>query len=315
MENTKFSSSNSQILTDDSCCLSKSELKALNVETVPFMAIENDLEKPLKSLLSKKEFVLFVGTAPSLSIINDTIEVAAENLDEKDKSLNAKKRVIIINTSCFSGGLGLFVTHFAHYFNSREHTYDELLAYSLFLANHIAHFFVKPCTKRWNNLIYVPRTGPINHNGGKFRGNRGVYNHLTEIFRDHAYHTDEKVWICYTGPNDREAKKDTDSKEAAKLESETFIQARSLARQFKRCQPETQIDISHQIKPHSVSSLKDDIIACFFLSTDVRPDEMGPRYNEALEQEIAEKTAIAKENITLITRFAQAFKENPMPQF
>ncbi|MBR1801742.1 hypothetical protein IJ768_00740 [Candidatus Saccharibacteria bacterium] len=293
MGELKFTQENCQIVTDDSCCLGSEELSRLGVEAIPFMATINQLETPVRTLLKRKEFILFVGTAPSLSIINDTISDVAELLDEKDKSLNAKDRILIFNTSCFSGGLGMFVTLFVNFINKKPRIHDELLAYTQFLANHIAHFFVEPKEKRWNNLIYVPRTGPVNYDGGKFRGNHGVYNHLAATFRDYAYHADEKVWICHG--------------EVA----ESFHHARNLARQFKRCCPDSHLDLSHRIMPHTVANLTDDAVACFFLSTDVRPDEPGPYYSELQYQEIEEKNNIAKENITAITRFAQAFRKNP----
>lgn len=304
MEKVLFSSKNSLILTDDSCCLSNEEKQELGIQTIPCMATINELIEVLKQSLAEKEFVLFVGTAPSLSIINDTVRDTAEFLDDKDKRLNATDRIKVINTSCFSGGLGLFVTWFARYLNAKPRTFDELEAISQFLANHIAHFFVEPKEKRWNNLIYSPRTGPINYDGGKFRGNKGVYNFIASDFRDNAYHQEEKVWICFSGPRKSDGE-----------DGSTFAQARSLARQIKRCCPDSRLDLSHPIAPHPVASLPDDVIACFYLSTEVRSDEFGPYSHELQEREVDDKRIIARRNITKMTRIAQTFKKSPCPKF
>ena len=300
MEKTKviwdvsLSPKNCYILTDDSCCLNNEEQQHLGVLEIPFMATVNQAEETIKSMLDQKEFVLFVGTAPSLSVINDTVRGAAKILDNKDKRLNARKRVIVLNTSCFSGGLGLFVTHFAEFFNSGNHTLNELKTYNLFLSNHIAHFFVEPNSKRWNELIYVPRTGPVNYSGGKFRGNKGVYNHLAGNFQDYAYNKKESVWICASSQKD---------------------EARILARQFKRCCPDSRVDLSHHLMPHSIASLQEDVVACFFLSIEVRPDEPTGHFESFQYREADRKNQFAKYNITEITRFAQAHKNSPCPEF
>ena len=282
------------IATDDSCCLDNEEQMRLGVVSIPFMATINQLEKPLKSMLDRKEFVLFVGTAPSLSYINDTVRHTAKLLDNQDKRLNARKRVIILNTSCFSGGLGLFVTLFAEFFNSKKHTLKELKTYNLFLSNHIAHFFIKPSSKRWNDLIYVPRTGPVNYAGGRFKGNKGIYNYLASNFQDYAYHPEESVWICYSDMKD---------------------EARLLARQIKRCCPDSSVDLSHKMMPHSIAGLPEDVVACFFLSAEVRPDEPTGRFEDIQNEEADRKNQFAKYNITEITRFAQAHKQSPCPEF
>lgn len=294
MDNTiMFTHDNCQVITDDSCCLNNEELMKLHVVTIPHQATINEAERFLKNALRKKEFVLFVGTAKSLSDINDTMQQAAENLDEKDKSLNTKKRVKIFNTSSFSGGLGFFVTLFADFAYSGK-TEDEIDGYAVFLANHIAHFFIEPSQKRWNKLIYVPRTGTINFNGGKFRGNRGVYNYLAGNFRDYAYNQEEEIWVCYA--DERE-------------------EARILARQFKRCCPDSKIDLSHQIAPNTVDELADNIISCFFLTKDVRPDEPSSNIEHGHLDEIEEKREIARKNITAISKYAQAFHADPNPEF
>ena len=303
MENVLFSKKNSLILTDDSCCLNNEEQQELGIQTIPCMATIKQLTKFLKKLLAEKEFVLFVGTAPSLSIINNTVRDTAEYLDDEDKRLNATERVKIINTSCFSGGLGFFVTWFARYLNAKPRTFDEIEAFSQFLANHIAHFFIEPTDKRWNNLIYVPRTGPMNYDGGKFRGNKGIYDYIASDFRDNAYHQEEKVWICFSDP------------QMSDEDLTTFPQARNLAKQIKRCCPDSRLDLSHKIAPHSVASLPDRVIACFYLSTEVRSDEFGPYSHEEQEREVDDKRLIARRNITKMTRISQTFKKNPCPKF
>lgn len=294
MEKVVFTHDNSQIITDDSCCLDNTELMNLNVITIPHQATINEAKNLLKNALRKKEFVLFVGTAQSLSDINDTVKEAAEILDEKDKSLNAKERVKVFNTSSFSGGLGLFVTLFSEFMNS-ERTEDEADGYSVFLANHIAHFFIEPSEKRWNKLIYVPRTGDINFNGGKFRGNKGVYDYLAGNFRDNAYHQEEEIWVCYSGEKN---------------------EAKSLAKHLKHQCPESKIDLSHQIAPNTVSEeLPDEMVSCFFLSRDVRPDEPDYDQGNMHFEEIEEKKQLAKKNITAISKYGQAFLKNPNPTF
>lgn len=301
MEKVLFSKKNSLILTDDSCCLNNEEQQELNVQTISFKATTNQLIEYLRNSLTEKEFVLFVGTAPSLSFISEMVKDAAEILNDEDKRLNANERVKVINTSCFSGGLGLFVTWFARHLNSKPRTFDELEAFSQFLANHIAHFFVEPNEKRWNNLIYAPRTGPMNYDGGKFRGNKGVYSHIASNFHDNAYHQEEKVWICFSEKDDGE--------------EEVLSQAQSLAKHIKYRCPDSRLDLSHTIAPHPVESMPDDIIACFFLSTEVRSDEFGDHFHEKVEREVDDKRLIARRNITKMTRIAQTFKKNPSPKF
>ena len=288
-------------MTDDSCCLNNEEQQELGIQTISFMATTNQLVEYLQNSLAEKEFVLFVGTAPSLSYINEMVQDAAEILDDEDKCLNATKRIKVINTSCFSGGLGLFVTWFARYLNAKPRNFDELEAFSQFLANHITHFFVEPKEKRWNHLIYAPRTGPINFDGGKFRGNKGVYSYIAGNFHDNAYHQEEKVWICPSETSDGD--------------NLTFTHARNLARHIKHRCPDSRPDLSHTIAPHPVADLPDDVIACFFLSTEVRSDEIGNDFHEKQEQEIDNKRLIAKRNITKITRIAQTFEKNPCPKF
>ena len=290
-----LNSANCQILTDDSCCLNNEEQMKLGVEMIPFLATINQLEDPLRNLLSKKEFVLFVGTTPSLSIINDTVRDAVTTLDEKDKSLRASERIYIIDTSCFSGGLGFLVTYLAEFFNSGSHSLNDIRTYAQFLSNHIAHFFVEPSPKRWNDLIYVPRTGPVNYSGGRFRGNKAIYNYLGTNLNDNAYNPKEKVWVCY---------------------SELREEAKNLARHLKKHCPDSRIDMSHSINPHSVASLSDDVIACFYLSTEVRPDEPSETYDKTQYAAIDRKNKIAKYNITKMTRIAQAFHKNHFcPEF
>ena len=295
MEKMIFSVDNCQVITDDSCCLQKEELRALGVITIPYDADLEIAKYILKTSLKEKEFVLFVGTAQSISNINDVVKQAAEILNKKDKSLDARRRVQIINTSSFSGGLGYFVTLFADFLNSGEKTIDDIEGYALFLANHIAHFFIEPSQKRWNNVIYVPRTGDIRHGSKKLRGNKGVYNYIVENFRDFAYHRQESVWICC-----QEQGKD---------------EAKDLARQFKRCCPEVSIDFTHQIKPNIYNNFSENVIACFFLSMDVRPDKPNHDMDYGHFDEIEEKRRIAKKNITAISRYGVAFTKSPNPDF
>lgn len=303
MEKVLFSKENSLILTDDSCCLNNEEQQKLHIQTIPYQATINQIIEPLKTSLAEKEFVLFVGTALSFSNINETVKNAAKKLDDEDKSLNATDRIKVISTSCFSGGLGFFVTWFARYVNAKPRTFNEIEAFAQFLANHIAHFFVEPKKTRKNNLIYAPRTGPMNYEGGKFRGNKEVYTHIAHNFRDYAYHECEKVWICFSEPNDDEE------------EENTLTHAHNLAKYIKHCCPDSKLDITHTIAPHSVDSMPDNVIACFFLSTEVRTDEFGSRYREKQEREIDRMRLRAKHNITQITRIAQSFKEDPCPKF
>lgn len=295
MEKVIFTPNNCQLITDDSCCLSSQELQELNVITVPYHATASEAKKILKTTLKSKEFVLFVGTAQSLSPINGIIRKAAEKLDEKDKSLNATKRVLIFNTSSFSGGLGFFVTLFSEFIYSGEKSFDEASGYAVFLANHIAHFFIEPSTKRWNNLIYVPRTGTINFNGGKFKGNKAVYSYLAETFRDQTYHKEGKVWVCHAGKNIEEA--------------------RNLAKQIKDNCPDSEIDMTHKIAPNISDDFSNRVISCFFLSSNVRPDEPDLSHNSGHIKEIEEKRAIAKKNITAISKYAQAYIAEPHPEF
>ena len=293
MEKSFFTLDNCQLVTDDSCCLDNEELMYLHVITVPYQATLNEAKNLLKTTLREKEFVLFAGTAKSLSEITNTIEKAAKILDKEDKSLNAKKRVKTFNTSSFSGGLGFFITLFSGFVYSGEHTIDEIDAYSVFLANHIAHFLVEPNQKRWNNLIYVPRTGTINFNGGKFRGNKGVYDYLAGNFQNFAYHQEGDIWICCHGKN----------KEAL-----------ALARQFKRCCPESRIDLSHKIAPNIIDDFSEEVISCFFLSSDIRPDEPDSDFGSEHFKEIEEKRQIARDNITAISKYALAFQSSPNPE-
>ena len=301
MEKLLFSRENCLILTDDSCCLNNKEQQELRIQTIPCMATVNQLTKPLNNALDEKEFVLFVGTAPSLSTINNTVQKAAEILDNQDKRLCATERIKVINTSCFSGGLGLFVTWFARYLAAKPRTYDEIEAMSQFLANHIAHFFVKSKEQRKAELGRVPRTGPVNYKLGKFRGNKGVYDYIASNFRDYAYHQEEKVWVCFSGSPDNS--------------NDAFTQARTLARQIKHHCPDSKLDLTHAIAPHSVSDLPKSVVACFYLSTEVRPDEFGPHHREAQEREVTKKRLTARRNITKMTRIAQAFLEDPCPTF
>lgn len=293
MEKSFFTLDNCQLITDDSCCLDNEELMYLHVIAVPYQATLNEAKNLLKATLKRKDFVFFAGTAKSLSGITDTIGEAVALLDKKDKSLNAKKRVKILNTSSFSGGLGFFITLFSSFVYSGEHTVDEIDAYSVFLANHIAHFLVEPTTKRWNNLIYVPRTGTINFNGGKFRGNKGVYDYLAGNFRNYAYHPKSDIWICCHGKNE---------------------EALALARQFKRCCPDSRIDLSHQIAPNTVDEFSEEVISCFFLSSDIRPDEPDSEFGFDHFDEIEEKREIARNNITAISKYVQAFQSSPNPE-
>ena len=295
MEKMIFSVDNCQVITDDSCCLQKEELKTLGVIAIPYDADLDIAKYILKTSLKEKEFVLFVGTAQSISNINEIIKQAAEILDEKDKSLDAQRRVLILNTSSFSGGLGYFVTLFTDFLKSGEKDIDDIEGYALFLANHIAHFFIEPSQKRWNNVIYVPRTGNIRRSGEKLRGNKGVYNYIVGNFRDFAYHQQESVWICCHDKGKAEAK--------------------DLARQFKRGCPEVSIDFSHKLKPNIYNDFSDSIIACFFLSMDVRPDKPSGDMEYGHFDEIEEKRRIAKKNITAISRYGLAFSKNPNPDF
>jgi fatty acid-binding protein DegV len=291
METIVLTPENCQILTDSSSCLTEGELDNLDVKEIPFDACSKELMKPIKALLDEKEFVLFVGTAPSLSDINDNMKHAVKALDKKDKGLKAEKRVLIINTSCFSGGLGFYVTEMSSFLNE-DRKYGEVLAFGQFLSNHIAHFFIEPSEKRWNQLIYVPRTGKINFEGGKFRGNKGVYNYLAADFQEHLYHPEQKVWICHPGKSEA---------------------ARNLATHIKHCSSDATIDMSHQLMPNSVNSLADNAVACFFLSTDVRPDEPSSDYSDTQRHEIEQKRLIAKHHITEISKFAQAYQNDANP--
>ncbi|MBP5511992.1 hypothetical protein J6X90_01220 [Candidatus Saccharibacteria bacterium] len=295
MESIHFTPKNCQLITDDSCCLSSQELQKLNVIAIPYHATASEAKNVLKTTLRSKDFVLFVGTAQSLSPINDTIRKAAEKLDEKDKSLNATKRVLIFNTSSFSGGLGFFVTLFSEFIYSGDKSLDDAKGYAVFLANHIAHFFIEPSTKRWNNLIYVPRTGVINFHGGKFKGNKGIYSYLAESFKDQTYHDKGKVWVCHAGRDSEEA--------------------RNLAKQIKAYCPDSEINLTHKIAPNVAKGFSSKVISCFYLGRNVRPDEPDYSHNSSHLKEIEEKRAIAKKNITAISKYAQAYIAEPHPEF
>lgn len=294
MEKRVFSRKNCRIFTDDSCCLSKDELVKLHVKTVPFMASQAEIKQAIEETLREKDFVLFVGTAPSFSALNETIQEAVNTLNVKDKSLNAEERVKIVNTSSFSGGLGFFVTLFANFMNYRERTEDEADGFSIFLANHIMHFFIEPSEKKWNNLIYAPRTGPINYAGGKYRGNKGIYSHLAKDFHNNAYNEEGVIWICYAGKKE---------------------EARSLAKQFKHHIPDSRLDLTHQIVPNTIQELSENLVSCFYLSTDVRPDEPNDSLDLSQYDEIEEKRQITRANITNISKYGQAFKKDPNPTF
>ena len=290
-----FSADNCQLVTDNSCCLTNSELSNLGVIAIPHDANISFVAKFLKETLEEKEFVLFVGTAQSISDINFTVRDAATLLDEKDKRLNAENRVIVFNTSSFSGGLGYFVTLFAEFFNSGEKSIDDIEGYALFLANHIAHFFIEPTQKRWNNIIYVPRTGSIRRSTEKFRGNRGVYNHIAELFKDNAYNPEESVWVCCY--------------DEGKSEAKLFI------KQLKHYCPKAAVNFSHRIEENAYGRFSESVVACFFLYVEVRPDHPSDNINRGHFDEIEEKRIIAKNNITAISRYGQAFIKDPNPDF
>ena len=305
-----FSHENSVILTDDSCSLSANELKELNVETIPYESEVENIKEVMKKLLAEKEFVLFVGPTASLSIMNESVLLAVDFLDEEDKSLKLKDRVKVIDSSCFSGGLGLFVSYFSEYLKvPREE--NELDALQVFLTNHIAHFFIQPSNKRWNNLIYAPRIGPINFDGGRFRGNRGVYNFIAKKVDNERYNDVEKIWIMFSGESALDLKRKKLSEEEFERRTRSFSSARALARQIKRVVPESKIDLSHKLAENTVAGMPSDVIACFYLSTDIRPDEPNrSRFREDEHLEIELITEVAKRNITEITKIAQNFKSS-----
>ena len=289
-----FSRENCQILSDDSCCLNNLEQQELEVLVVPFWSKKEHLKEPLKKSLNEKEFVFFVGTTPSISNINFEVKNAVRLLDKEDKCLSAKKRVKILNTCCFSGGLGLFLSFFSDYLK-RPRSPNEVEAFVQFLTNHIAHFFVEPSSKRWNHLITIPRIGKVNYNSGKFRGNKGVYSHIADSFHEYAYNRGEKVWVCASDQSKHEAQ--------------------DLARHVKHKSPEVELDLSHDIAENAVENFSEEIIACFFLSLDFREDAPSGRHYEREADEIERKRQISRRNITELTRISEQFKKNPSPSF
>jgi fatty acid-binding protein DegV len=295
MEKAVFSTKNCRLMTDDSCCLNEEELFGLRVQTIPYNINIDDAAIILEKALDEKEFVLFVGTALSISDINLTIRDAATLLDEKDKRLNASDRVWVFNTSSFSGGLGFFVTLFAEFLDSGDKTVDDIESYALFLGNHITHFFIEPSQKRWNNIIYVPRTGKIKRSGERLRGNKGVYEYIVDNFCDFAYHPEEQVWICH--------------------QEEGKAEAKNLIKQFKHRCPKAVLNTAHQIQPNVYNKFSESVVACFFLSMDVRPDIPNRNMRQGHFDEIEEKRIIARQNITAISRYGQAFLKDPNPNF
>lgn len=269
-----FDPQNTQILTDNSCCLSAKELVELGIATIPFDPDERRLVSTLHGLLSRKKYVLFAGTASSLSPVNNRIKTAINLLDQDRPNLGAKNRIFILDTACFSGGLGLFITLFAQFLQSdRPRSLDEVTAYTNFLSSHIMHYFIEPSPKFWNQLIIAPRTGPITTLERRFRGNRGVFNHIAAVARDTSYRADSVIWICYSGHSERYLKKNADlSEEELKLQTESYTSAHQLAKQFKRCYFDARLDLSHRLMPNGVSGLSDKVVGCFFLGAEVRPE-------------------------------------------
>lgn len=360
-KDTFLSKENCQVITDSGSGLTKDELAELGIISIPlnckvlgekpknfntndnlddfFSDVKNeraekvvtsvDIErvyKILRTALVNHKFVIFAGTGESLSSINSCARKVGKILNEKQPELRAKNRLIILNTSCVSGGLGFYLYRMVPFIYSGNHTVGEIFAYNQFLANHIVHEFtsqnfdfVKESrifteldpsltkmtlkkmfvseAKKDIPLMYVPRTGKINATGDIFPGRRALANSLTSKFRDFSYSQNAEVWIVYGGLKD----------------DETFKHAKELARQIKRCCPEARVDLTHRLTPAVCAHAGDEVVGIVYLSKDMRPDEASGDDYRRYDIELSEKTKVMKKYITEISRISTLYLQSSDP--
>ena len=354
-KDTLLSPENCLVITDDGSGLTKAEVEKLKILSIPlsckvlgekpknfnsnenlddfFSVIKNEraekvvssvdaekVYKILRSALLEYKFVVFSGTGESFSSMNTHIRKSLKLLSEKMPKLRAKNRLIILNTSCVSGGLGYYLNLMVPFIYSGKHTVGEVFAYNQFLANHIVHKFTSSNfdfveeSRRFSSLnpaltkksikkifrteekkdvplMHVPRTGRVNAKVDLFRGRRLLYNHLASEFRDFTYNQAEEVWVVYGGLK-------TD---------ETYNHARELVRQIKRCCPEAKIDMSHRLTPAVCAHSGDEVVGLVYLSRDIRPDEPYGKDFAKFEAEAEEKRRIMKRYITEISKISRLY--------
>ncbi|MDO4967302.1 MAG: DegV family protein [Candidatus Saccharibacteria bacterium] len=303
-----------------------SEVKNKRAEKVVTSIDHDKVYKILRAALVNHKFVIFVGTGESLSSINSCVRKSVITMSEKMPNLKAKNRLIVLNTSCVSGGLGFYLYKMVPFIYSGHHTVGEVFAYNQFLANHIVHEFTSKSfdfveesrhfseldpsltkkslkkifvseSKKDIPLMYVPRTGKVNATGEIFRGKRALANALTAEFRDSAYSSSGEVWIVYGGSKEDEAFKD----------------ARELSRQIKRCCPDAKLDLSHRLTPAVCAHAGDDVVGLIYLSKNVRPDEPIGNDYKRYDAELNEKTKLMKKYITEISRISSLYLKDPNP--
>lgn len=360
-KDTLLSEENCQVITDDGSGLTKEELARLKILSVPvdckvlgenpknFNSNENldDFFRTIKTTHAKKivtsidqdkvntilhstlkthKFVIFAGTGESFSSINEKVRKSLEFLSRTEPDLRAKNRLIILNTSCVSGGLGFYLYRMTPFIYSGAHSVGEVFAYNQFLANHIVHefssnnfdfveesrrfseldskltkrsfkdFFISS-SKEKIPLMYVPRTGKINPTGEIFRGRRALAHRLISKFHSSTFTEDAEVWIVFGG-----LEKD-----------ETFKRAKDLAHQLKRFCPNAKIDLSHRLTPAICAHAGDEVIGLVYLSKSFRPDETEDNDFQKYRTELEEKTKVMKRYITKISHISQLHSKSTYP--
>lgn len=232
--------------------------------------------------LREGKLVVYLGVTESLSAgMRNAALIARQMIAEEYPELDAEQNILIPQTHCIAGGLGLALRMIQSWLSSGERTLDELMQMVDYMGDHMAHIFTLFSYSYMENsgrfssakdkfklalaktmhiypVMLSPRNGPLQPTWKKVRGEKNLLKAFVDIYAETAEDPQHgEVEIDYSGVSD--------SGNAA------YVKANELYEDIRARFPDVKI-IRARTAPSVGCHVGPDEMSFFFLQKEVRPD-------------------------------------------
>jgi len=239
-----------------------------------------DFIRIFESRLEESRLVVYLGASESLSEgMRNSALTAQQTLCEQHPGLDAEENVLVLQTHCIAGGLGLSLRMLRAWLNKKPRTVKELKDKVGFFGDHMAHMFTLFSygymkrsgrfastaqklkiglvnTLGLYNVMISPRVGKLQPNWKTVRGEKHLLKAFVDIYAQDAIDPENgTVEIDYSGPS-----------------NEGFVayrKAHELCAMLKERFPNVKIILA-QTSPSVGCHVGPDEISFFFLQKNVR---------------------------------------------
>lgn len=236
-----------------------------------------------KRRVREGKIVVYLGVTESLSAgMRNAAMIAKEMIDEEYPELDAEQNILIPQTHCIAGGLGLALRMIqAWLFSGEPRTLEQLKQKVEYMGDHMSHIFTLFSYDYMKNsgrfstakdlfkitmakamhiypIMLSPRNGPLQPTWKKVHGEKHLLKAFVDIYAETAIDPEYgEVEIDYSGVSD-------DSNVA-------YVKAEELRKNLQARFPSVLIRMA-RTAPSVGCHVGPDEMSVFFLQKEVRPD-------------------------------------------